>query len=135
MVKNYSFMNAAPFKAFIEAHKDSILGKPIRKFYANNVFGSFCSEPLAFEFDDFVLVLFYFFYSDLRIYIVDPALFHSDETLNFLHRNVPGSRNVRHYIWEEDFPYTDFKIVDISIERFFICAQDAMSDGYVDIWD
>ena len=61
MVKNYAFLNAAPFEAFIETHKNSILGKPIRSFYTNNVFRGFCDEPLAFEFDDFVLVLFYFF--------------------------------------------------------------------------
>jgi len=169
MVQTFSFTEAAPLISFIQKHKSELVGKCINCFYSSNVFGSISDEPLVFEFDDFVLVLHYFFYSDMTIQIIDPELFHSDETLNFLYRDIWESRHVHHYIQKIDFPYTNCKITDITVEQFseefeingatgetrpdggdyfkmitvhlengkqfYICALDAISDGYVEIWD
>ena len=118
MIKTFSFTEAAPLIDFIEKHKNSIVGKSIHAFYSSALFGDMTDEPLAFEFDDFILVLQYFFYSDITIRTIEPNLFHSDESLNFLYKNIEWSRNVRHYIQKIDFPYNNAKIVDISIECF-----------------
>ena len=118
MIKTFSCTEAAPLIDFIEKHKSSLVGKSIHAFYSSNLFGDITDEPLAFEFDDFVLVLHYFFYSDITIQAIEPDLFHSDESLNFLYKDIEWSRNVRHYIQKIDFPYNNAKIVDISVERF-----------------
>ena len=118
MVRKFSFMEAAPLIDFIEKHKERIIGKSIVGFFSTVSFGSYSDEPLAFEFGEFVLVLHYFFYSDLTMHIIPPEQFHSDETLNFLYENIPGSRNLCHYIRKNKFPYAGCKIVDVSVERF-----------------
>ena len=167
MVQTFSFKEAAPLINFIQTNKSGIIGKSIKYFYSSSPFGGTADEPFVFEFDDFVLVLHYFNYSDLTLQLIDPDLFHSDKTLNFLYKDICGSRNVHHYIQKTGFPYTDYKIVDIIVERFseefeingatgetrpdggdyfkmitihlesgkkfFICALDAICDGYMEV--
>lgn len=117
MVHTFTFTEASPFISFIENHKNCIVGKCIKAFYSLNPFGQCTDEPLAFEFGSFVLLLHYYYYSNLTVNIIDSALFHSDETLHFLYRDIPESRNVHHYIKKRDFPYIDQKIADIAVEQ------------------
>ena len=95
MPQEYSFTEATPLISFIHNHKNEIIGKDIGCFYSSSPFGNISDEPLVFEFDEFVIVLHYFYYSDLTVQIIKPDLFHSDETLNFLYKDIPESRKKR----------------------------------------
>ena len=117
-ITEFSFMEASPLLAFIEKHKEKIVGKEIKRFYSSSLFGGITDDPVVFEFDKFSLILHYFFYSDLTIQIVDPQLVHEDNSLNFLYRDIPESCNLRQYVDEIPFPYIGTKIVDITVQRF-----------------
>lgn len=118
MNATYSFMEATPLIGFIEERKKDIIGKPIVKYYSLTLYGCMSDEPVAFEFEDLTIVLFYFIYSNLTLRILDPHLLHANPDLNFLYKDVPESRNVRHYLEEREFPFVGCKVADITIERF-----------------
>lgn len=118
MMQTYSFTEAAPLISFIETHKNKIIGKPIRAFYPGDCFGRITDEPLAFEFDDFVIVLHYFIYSDMTLQIIDPKLFHSDDTLSFLCEEDQQIQDMYRHIRNNTFPYINYKIMDITVHRF-----------------
>ena len=118
LIKEFSFMEASPLLAFIEKCKDKIVGKEIKRFYSSSLFGGITDDPVVFEFDEFSLILHYFFYSDITIQIVAPQLVHEDNSLSFLYRGIPESCNLRQYVNETPFPYIDVKIVDVTVQRF-----------------
>lgn len=164
MVKTITYKEASPFIDYIQKNKQHIIGKSIKGFYSDGFFGYSCFEPLAFEFDDFVIILRYYFYSDITIHIVDPDFFHSDNS-----KNSSEKPNLCYYIDKTDFPYINCKIIDIEVERFseefeinpstrktrpkggdyfrtitvhleggnkfHICALSAISDGGTIVWD
>ena len=118
MKKFFAFDNAEPLLMFIDQHKDRIMGQHIRHFCSSAAFGEMAETPLAFELDDYSIVISYYHLSSVDLYLVDTPSLKNDLSLNFLHRENPESRNLREWISEEKFPYIGQAIKDIRIDRF-----------------
>ena len=118
MKEYFEFYNAEPLLSFIKQHRDRIIGQHIRHFYSSALFGGITDTPIAFELDNYSVIISYFFYSDMDLYVVDSQSLRNDLSLNFLYRDTPGSRNVRYSISENEFPYIGEAITDIRINRF-----------------
>ena len=118
MKESFEFNNAEPLLAFLKQYKDRIIGQHIRRFYSSVPFGQMSETPLAFELDDYSIVISYNFLSTLEFYVTDSRSLRNDLSLNFLYRDIPESRNVRQWISEEAFPYIGHAITEIRIDRF-----------------
>ena len=118
MKEYFEFYNAEPLLAFIKQNRDRIIGQHIRHFYSSAPFGEMSDTPLAFELDDYSIVLSYYFYSAMDLYVVDSQSLRKDLSLNFLYRDIPESRNLRYRISEVEFPYIGQAITDIRLVRF-----------------
>lgn len=150
----YRFTEARPFFAFIEGCRDRIHGQRINTFYASEGgFDMFVAGGLAFDLDDFSIVINYHFYSDIRITITDKG----------------KVKEVDKWLREEEFPYIGHVIDAIELKRFsgeiitdpatgafrpyggdyfttitvhldggkqfYICAAPSICDGGTEIWD
>ncbi len=118
MKREFNFYNAEPLISFIAQHKDRITGQRIRNFYSSAPFGEWSETPVAFELDDYSVVIDYLCYSDMTLYIVESQELKNDLSLNFLYRDVPESRNVRLWVKNVDFPFIGDAISDIHVKRF-----------------
>ena len=118
MKKRFEFDTAEPLMMFINQHKGRIEGQHIRHFFSSAAFGEMADSPLAFELDDYSIVISYYFYSAMDLYVVDSQSLKNDLSLNFLYRDNLGSRNLSQWISEEAFPYIGQAIKDIRIDRF-----------------
>lgn len=118
-MKEFSFLEATPLINFIEKNKNKIIGNTIRKFYSSSYFGDLSSQPIAFSLDGFDIILTYFYYSDLKINIVESGAVQKHPDLDFLHEGAPSVYKPTYTAMEDEFfPYANCKISDISIERF-----------------
>ncbi|MDO4983787.1 MAG: hypothetical protein Q4E35_09580 [Eubacteriales bacterium] len=118
MIKKYEFCNAKPLLLFLTQQRDKLIGQHIKNFYSSAPFGVMSDTDIAFELDDYSIVISYFFYSDLTLYIVDSQTLKDNLSLNFLYKDVPESRNLVQWISEEEFPFIGKEISDITIKRF-----------------
>ena len=168
-IKKVTFLEAESLLRYIEENKDQIIGQKICNFYRDNLLNSISDGPAVFEFEQFSLIIHYYWYSDLTIYVVEPEKVRNDLSLNFLYKDIPESRNVRHWVQPIEFPYIGCRISSVEVERFseqfeinpstgetrpdggdyfskitihlddgrkfYICAEDALFDGYMTIWD
>ncbi len=75
-------------------------------------------SPVIFELDDYSLIMAYYWYSDLTIYLANTKVLKHDLSLNFLYKEIPGSRNLETWVWREDIPYIGQKITDICVKCF-----------------
>ncbi len=118
MKKAYEFYNAEPLLSFINQNRDRLIGQHIRHFYSSAPFGEMADTPLAFELDDYSIIVSYYFYSDMRLYAVGSEDLQNDLSLNFLYKDIPGSGNLENWVHEEEFPFIGQVISDIRIHRF-----------------
>ena len=119
MLKKFNFLDATSFITFINNNKDKIVGQKICRYYSDGFFGSFACGPVVFEFENFSVIIDYCFYSDIDIYVANKEMVINDNSLNFLYKDIPESRNLETWVHEdEEFPYIERTIVDIDISRF-----------------
>lgn len=164
MEKEFFFLDASPLIDLIQARKDCLVGKAVKRFYSSAAFGALSDEPLVFELEELVIVLHYYAYSSMHLYLLEPERFHTDETLSFLSRNLPERERRAFRLREMPFPYRDRSIEDITVERlseewargddpltgrdyfgaitvqladgqqFHICGLDGIDAGYIKAW-
>ena len=118
MKKRFDFYNAEPLLKFISQNRDRIIGQHIRHFYSSLPFGGMSNTPLAFELDDYCIIISYYFYSDMTLHVVGSKDLQNDLSLNFLYKDIPESRNLKQWVHEEDFPFIGQAISNIRIHRF-----------------
>ena len=118
MKREYEFYNATPLLQFVNQYKNKIVGQHVLHFYSGEPFGQLSAGPIAFELDDFSIIVTYYFYSDIVIDIVDTQMLKDDLSLNFLYKDIPESRELTNWVREEEFPYSGQMISDILIKRF-----------------
>ena len=118
MKKHFKFDTAEPLLRFLYQNKERIIGQHIRRFYSSTAFGEMSATPLAFELDDYSIVISYYFCSSMNLYVVDSDSLKNDLSLNFLYQDKPESRNLRQWISEAKFPYLGQAVEDICISRF-----------------
>ena len=118
MKNKYVFYNAKLLLSFLDQHRSKIVGQHIRHFYSGAPFGETSDVPVAFELDDFSIIISYYFYSDMTIYIIDTQMLKDDLSLNFLYKDVPESCKLEEWVREEEFPHVGQKILDIRIKQF-----------------
>ena len=119
MFKKFNFLDATSFITFIDDNKDKIIGQKICKYYSDGFFGSFACGPVVFELENFSVIIRYSFYSDITIYVANKEMVINDNSLNFLYKDIPESRNLKTWVGEDEkFPYIGRKIADIAIRRF-----------------
>lgn len=117
-MKEHRFTEAAPFLRYITQNKERIIGKRIVGYYSDAWFGSMAENPIVFEMEDYCIIVRYYWLSSVTLYIVDTDTFKNDMSLNFLYKDVPGSRNVTEWVYKCDAPFIGKKIVDIQVDRF-----------------
>ena len=118
MKKTFEFYHAEPLLAFINQNRDRFIGQHIKHFYSSAPFGEMADTPLAFELDDYCVIVSYYFYSDMTLYVVSTEDLKNDLSLNFLFRDIPESSKLELWVHEEEFPFIGHVISDIHIRRF-----------------
>lgn len=119
MVSCYSFEEATPFLSFIKANKEKLIGKTLTECWGNGRIGDLYDSPLVLVFEEFSVIVEYYFYSSITIWITDAESFHADTTLNFLYKNIPESCKLSYGIFpNESNPFLGCKVTDIKLDRF-----------------
>ncbi len=119
MFKKFEFVDAKSFLAFLDENMDKIIGQKICRYYSDGFFGSFACGPVVFELENISIIIRYSFYSDITLYIVDKEMVINDRSLNFLYRDIPESRKLETWVWEDEkFPFIGNTIEDIDVMRF-----------------
>ena len=116
----YEFKTWTDFSDFIKDNKDSIVGQRINGLYWNGGMGCGMSDgPIVFLLDKICICMEYYLLSDIVIYTFSQQQLNADMTLNFLYKDIPESRNVKHFVWlDETLPLRGRKIKDISLCKF-----------------
>ncbi len=119
MKKEYSFTEAAPLLQFIDGNREKIIGQHILGYYSSAPFHEMAEGPVAFELDDYSIVIDYRFLSDVVISIVDSHTLKND--MHFPCSYTNPLEESQEKLWADqmtDFPYVGEMITDIQVTRF-----------------
>jgi len=118
--RKYEFQTWTELNDFISVNKAQLIGRKIDEYYCyGGCMNMGSAEPIVLVIGNLCVCLDYLFLSSITIHTFSKETFKSDISLNFLYKDTCCSRNLRFAIMlDEEFPLYDFRIEDISVDKF-----------------
>lgn len=152
-IKRYSFNSAKQLISFITKFENDIKKEKLIDIYLHK--SGMTDEPIVLVFEKISIIIEYYWLSDIDITIVETNDFYNDTSLNFIYKDIPESRNIKHHVQKikkksytdvlldkivvkNDLPKTDcFTDITFCLSNklnFSLCGGTKDDDGYMYIF-